>query len=146
MRLFIHPRRKPRKSSAAGAPSSRCRCASHCVQQALERCAVARLDAVVIPVAPVGYQLHTGAVHLVDAAVSGGEDPTVKPAVALTSDEPGTRGVQRHHVCRRADCEPRVPRERARPALERAAAEAAQLEIDAAAALNLFEKILRGRK
>ena len=32
-----------------------------------------------------------------------------------------------------------------RPALERAAMEAAQLEIDAAAALTLFEKILKGR-
>lgn len=32
-----------------------------------------------------------------------------------------------------------------RPSLERAAMEAAQLEIDAAAALTLFEKILKGR-
>jgi len=33
-----------------------------------------------------------------------------------------------------------------RPTLERAAAEAAQLEIDAATALALFEKILKGKK
>ncbi len=33
-----------------------------------------------------------------------------------------------------------------RPILERAAAEAAQLEIEPAAAVNLFDKILKGRK
>ena len=33
-----------------------------------------------------------------------------------------------------------------RPSLERAAAEAAQLEIDSATAMNLFEKILKGKR
>ena len=33
-----------------------------------------------------------------------------------------------------------------RPTLERAAAEAAQLEIDAVTAMNLFEKLLKGRR
>lgn len=33
-----------------------------------------------------------------------------------------------------------------RPILERAAAEAAQLEIDSATAVNLFEKLLKGRR